>query len=141
MRLWCELISRRLMFRTNGVKFGVKFFVATMVLSSAGLLYTAAQGRAQDNASGEVKDHGGRKIKTSVKTDYPQIARPMRVTGNVQQEALYRIWFHSGNPGVAVHGQLYHEPARAQCQKYGGILASDHTNHRKDTLPGNGERP
>ena len=44
------------MFRTNGVKFGVKFFVATMVLSSAGLLYTAAQGRAQDNASGEVKE-------------------------------------------------------------------------------------
>ncbi len=75
------------MFRTNGVKFGVKFFVATMVLSSAGLLYTAAQGRAQDNASGEVKDHGGRKIKTSVKPDYPQIARQMRVTGTVRLEA------------------------------------------------------
>jgi TonB family protein len=87
MRMWCELISRRLMFRTNGVKFGVKFFVATMVLSSAGLLYTAAQGRAQDNASGEVKDHGGRKIKTSVKPDYPQIARQMRVTGTVRLEA------------------------------------------------------
>ena len=75
------------MYRTNGVKFGVKFFVATMVLSSAGLLYTAAQGRAQDNASGEVKDHGGRKIKTSVKPDYPQIARQMRVTGTVRLEA------------------------------------------------------
>jgi TonB family protein len=87
MRMWCELISRRLMFRTNGVKFGVKFFVATMVLSSAGLLYTAVPGRAQDNASGEVKDHGGRKIKTSVKPDYPQIARQMRVTGTVRLEA------------------------------------------------------
>jgi len=75
------------MFRTNGVKFGVKFFVATMVLSSAGLLYTAVPGRAQDNASGEVKDHGGRKIKTSVKPDYPQIARQMRVTGTVRLEA------------------------------------------------------
>jgi TonB family protein len=68
------------MFRTNGVKFGIKFFIATMVLSSAGLLYIAVPGRAQDNASGEVKDHGGRKIKTSVKPDYPQIARQMRVT-------------------------------------------------------------
>jgi TonB family protein len=87
MRMWCELISRRLMFRTNGVKFGIKFFIATMVLSSAGLLYTAVPGRAQDNASGEVKDHGGRKIKTSVKPDYPQIARQMRVTGTVRLEA------------------------------------------------------
>jgi TonB family protein len=75
------------MFRTNGVKFGVKFFIATMVLSSAGLLYTAVPARAQDNASGEVKDHGGRKIKTSVKPDYPQIARQMRVTGTVRLEA------------------------------------------------------
>jgi len=75
------------MFRTNGVKFGVKFFVATMVLSSAGLLYIPVPGRAQDNASGEVKDHGGRKIKTSVKPDYPQIARQMRVTGTVRLEA------------------------------------------------------
>jgi TonB family protein len=87
MRIWCELISRRLMFRTNGVKFGVKFFIAIMVLSSAGLLYTAVPGRAQDNASGEVKDHGGRKVKASVKPDYPQIARQMRVTGTVRLEA------------------------------------------------------
>jgi TonB family protein len=71
------------MFRTNGVK----FFVATVVLSSAGLLYTAVPGRTQDNGSGEVKDHGGRKLKTSVKPDYPQIARQMRVTGTVRLEA------------------------------------------------------
>ncbi len=75
------------MFRTNGVKFGVKFFVATLVLSSAGLLYTAVPARTQDSPSGEVKDHGGRKIKTSVKPDYPQIARQMRVTGTVRLEA------------------------------------------------------
>jgi TonB family protein len=71
------------MFRTNGVK----FLVATMVLSSAGLLGTPSPGHAQENASGEVKDHGGRKVKSSVKPDYPQIARQMRVTGTVRLEA------------------------------------------------------
>ena len=71
------------MFRIHGVK----FLVATMVLSSAGLLYTPAQGHAQDNSSGEVKDHGGRKVKTAVKPDYPQVARQMRVTGTVRLEA------------------------------------------------------
>jgi len=58
-----------------------------MVLSSAGFLYTPAQGRAQENNSGEVKDHGGRKVKTAVKPDYPQVARQMHVTGTVRLEA------------------------------------------------------
>jgi TonB family protein len=71
------------MFRSHGVR----FLVATMVLSSVGFLNTPAQGRAQTNASGEVKDHGGRKVKASVKPDYPQIARQMRVTGTVRLEA------------------------------------------------------
>jgi len=66
---------------------GVKFFIAAMVLSSAGLLCTALPCHAQENSSGEVKDHGGRKVKTSVKPDYPQIARQMRVTGTVRLEA------------------------------------------------------
>ena len=66
---------------------GVKFVVATMVLSSAGLLCAPTQGYAQDNASGEVKDHGGRKVKTAVKPDYPEVARHMRVTGTVRLEA------------------------------------------------------
>ena len=66
---------------------GVRFVVATMLLSSAGLLYTAAQSKAQENAAGEVKDHGGRKVKIAVKPEYPQAARQMRVTGTVRLEA------------------------------------------------------
>src|ERR1700681_1235926 len=71
------------MFRIHGVR----FVVATMVLSFAGLLCTPAQGHAQDNASGEVKDHGGRKVKTAIKPEYPPVARQMRVTGTVRLEA------------------------------------------------------
>jgi TonB family protein len=71
------------MFRSHAVR----YLVATMVLSSAGLLIAPAQSHAQDNASGEVKDHGGRKVKSAVKPDYPQIARQMRVTGTVRLEA------------------------------------------------------
>ena len=66
---------------------GVKFVVATLILSSAALLYTPPQGYAQDNATAEIKDHGGRKVKTAVKPDYPQVARQMRVTGTVRLEA------------------------------------------------------
>jgi protein TonB len=61
--------------------------VASVVLSAVGLLYTPAQGQTQDNASGVVKDHGGRKVKTAVKPDYPPVARQMRVTGTVRLEA------------------------------------------------------
>ena len=71
------------MFRIHGVR----FVVATVVLSSAGLLYTPVQGHAQDNATAVVKDNGGRKVKTVVKPDYPQVARQMRVTGTVRLEA------------------------------------------------------
>lgn len=66
---------------------GVRFLMATLVFSFAGLLYSPAQGHAQDNVSAEVKDHGGRKVKTSVKPDYPAIARQMHVTGTVRLEA------------------------------------------------------
>jgi TonB family protein len=71
------------MFRTNGLK----FLFATMVLSSAGLLYTPSQGHAQDSGAAEIKEHGGRKVKTAVKPDYPQVARQMHVTGTVRLEA------------------------------------------------------
>ena len=66
---------------------GVRFVVASVVLSSAGLLYIPASAQTQANASGEVKDHGGRKVKTAVKPDYPPVARQMRVTGTVRLEA------------------------------------------------------
>ena len=65
----------------------VRLVVATLVLSSAGFLYSTAQVHAQDNPSAEVKDHGGRKVKTAVKPDYPTVARQMRVTGTVRLEA------------------------------------------------------
>ena len=71
------------MYRINGVK----FVVAALVLSSAGLLYPLPQVYAQDNTSAEIKDHGGRKVKTAVKPDYPEVARHMRVTGTVRLEA------------------------------------------------------
>jgi TonB family protein len=66
---------------------GVRFVVATVVLLSAGLMYTQAQGQTHDNASAEVKDHGGRKVKNAVKPEYPPVARQMRVTGTVRLEA------------------------------------------------------
>jgi TonB family protein len=66
---------------------GVRFVIATIVFSSAGLLCTPAQGQAQDNVSADVKDHGGRKVKTSVKPDYPALARQLHVTGTVRLEA------------------------------------------------------
>jgi TonB family protein len=66
---------------------GVRFLVATMVLSSAGLMDTPAQGQTRDTASADVKDHGGRKVKNAVKPDYPQVARQLRVTGTVRLEA------------------------------------------------------
>ncbi len=66
---------------------GVRFVVATVVLSSAGLMYTPTQGQTQENTSGQVKDHGGRKVKTAVKPDYPPVARQLRVTGTVRLEA------------------------------------------------------
>jgi TonB family protein len=58
-----------------------------MVLSSTGILCAPTQGHGQDNPSAQVKDHGGRKIKTVIKPDYPTIARQMRVTGTVRLEA------------------------------------------------------
>jgi TonB family protein len=63
------------------------YVFATFVLSSASLLYAPVRGFAQDNNTGEVKDHGGRKVKTSVKPDYPEVARHMHVTGTVRLEA------------------------------------------------------
>jgi TonB family protein len=64
---------------------GIWFVVATLVLSSAGLLYAPPRSLAQD--SGEVKNTGNRKVKTAVKPDYPAVARQMRVTGTVRLEA------------------------------------------------------
>src|SRR5882762_7057606 len=65
---------------------GVRFVVATMVLTSAGILCTSTQGHAQDNPSAVVKDHGGRKIKSVIKPYYPAIARQMLDTVTLRIE-------------------------------------------------------
>jgi TonB family protein len=71
------------MFRSHGVR----LVLATLVLTSASLVYTQAQGNAQDSTSAEIKDHGGRKVKTSVKPEYPPLAKQSHVTGTVRLEA------------------------------------------------------
>jgi TonB family protein len=65
----------------------VWFLFATIALSVATLTLVPVQGLAQDAPSGDVKDHGGRKVKTSVKPAYPDVARQMHITGTVRLEA------------------------------------------------------
>jgi TonB family protein len=64
-----------------------KLFVATIGLSLAAIPFVPAKALAQDGATGDVKDHGGRKVKTSVKPVYPDVARQMHITGTVKLEA------------------------------------------------------
>jgi protein TonB len=63
------------------------FLVATIALAAASLTLMPVKTLAQDPASGDVKDHGGRKVKASVKPVYPDIARQMHITGTVRLEA------------------------------------------------------
>jgi TonB family protein len=63
------------------------FLVATLALSAASLTLVPVKTLAQDPATGDVKDHGGRKVKASVKPAYPDIARQMHITGTVRLEA------------------------------------------------------
>jgi TonB family protein len=67
--------------------YAIRFAVATLALLSAGLLFSPARAFAQDDNSGEVKNLGTRKVKTTVKPEYPAVARQMRVTGTVRLEA------------------------------------------------------
>jgi TonB family protein len=60
---------------------------ATISLAAACISLVPAKGRAQDTPSGDVKEHGGRKVKTSVKPAYPDVARQMHITGTVRLEA------------------------------------------------------
>ena len=66
---------------------GVWFVFATIAFSAASVTFLPVKSLAQDGATGEVKDHGGRKVKTSVKPIYPDVARQMHITGTVRLEA------------------------------------------------------
>lgn len=66
---------------------GFKLFVAMSALAFSILPFVPAKGLAQDQATGDVKDHVGRKVKTSVKPSYPDVARQMHITGTVRLEA------------------------------------------------------
>ena|SRR5215469_16022869 len=66
---------------------GLKLFTAMSALAFSILPFVPAKGLAQDQATGDVKEHGGRKVKTSVKPVYPDVARQMHITGTVRLEA------------------------------------------------------
>jgi TonB family protein len=65
----------------------IRFFFATVALAIASLALMPVKAHAQDGPTGDVKDHGGRKVKTSVKPAYPDVARQMHITGTVRLEA------------------------------------------------------
>jgi len=65
----------------------VWFLFAAIALSSASATLLPIKSIAQDAPTGEVKDHGGRKVKSSVKPVYPDVARQMHITGTVRLEA------------------------------------------------------
>src|SRR6266849_10015181 len=60
---------------------------AAFALSAVSITLLPVQALAQDSPAGDVKDHGGRKVKTSVKPGYPDVARQMHITGTVRLEA------------------------------------------------------
>jgi TonB family protein len=63
------------------------WFSFAMIALGASMALAPVKSAAQDGASGDVKDHGGRKVKTSVKPAYPDVARQMHITGTVRLEA------------------------------------------------------
>jgi len=65
----------------------VWFLFATIALAAASMALVPVKALAQDAPSGDIKDHGGRKVKTSVKPAYPDVARQMHITGTVRLEA------------------------------------------------------
>jgi len=66
----------------------ISFLFATIALAAASIAFVPVKSIAQDGATGDVKDHGGRKVKSSVKPVYPDVARQMHITGTVRLEAV-----------------------------------------------------
>lgn len=64
----------------------VFFLFVAIALSAANIPFSLVKTSAQDT-SADVKDHGGRKVKTSVKPAYPDVARQLHITGTVRLEA------------------------------------------------------
>jgi len=64
----------------------IKLLFTTIALSVASFALLPVRSNAQD-VTGDVKDHGGRKVKSSVKPTYPDVARQMHITGTVRLEA------------------------------------------------------
>ena len=66
----------------------IGFLFAAIGLSAASISVSPLKGLAQaQDASADVKEHGGRKVKTSVKPAYPDLARQLHITGTVRLEA------------------------------------------------------
>jgi TonB family protein len=65
----------------------VWFLFAAIALSGASISLVPVKSLAQDTPSGDIKEHGGRKVKSSVKPPYPDVARQMHITGTVRLEA------------------------------------------------------
>jgi|SRR5579863_1445961 TonB family protein len=63
------------------------FLFAVIALSGASITLVPLKSLAQDAVSGDIKDNGGRKLKTSVKPAYPDVARRLHITGTVRLEA------------------------------------------------------
>ncbi len=64
----------------------VWFLFAALSLSAANITLSPLRALAQDGTA-DIKDHGGRKVKTSVKPSYPEVARQLHITGTVRLEA------------------------------------------------------
>lgn len=65
----------------------LKYLMAAIALSLAAVAFMPAKAPAQDGPTGDVKESGGRKVKSSVKPGYPEVARQMHITGTVRLEA------------------------------------------------------
>ena len=63
------------------------FLFAAIGLSTLSISVSAVKSLAQQDATADVKEHGGRKVKTSVKPGYPDLARQLHITGTVRLEA------------------------------------------------------